>query len=114
MKSVSYTNGIPRIVWTEDEVDRMNTIENLQFAVIGKFSYGWPILEERRSLIPRQCNIKGDCKIGLLRNRHILICLDQQEDFINLMSKNIYYILAKDGYSYPMRPLIYDAKFRVD
>ncbi|KAG5587413.1 hypothetical protein H5410_047847 [Solanum commersonii] len=103
MKSVSYTNGIPRIVWTEDEVD-----------LIGKFSYGWPILEERRSLIPRQCNIKGDCKIGLLRNRHILICLDQQEDFINLMSKNIYYILAKDGYSYPMRPLIYDAKFRVD
>ncbi|WMV24325.1 hypothetical protein MTR67_017710 [Solanum verrucosum] len=114
MKSVSYTNGIPRIVWTEDEVDRMNTIENLQFAVIGKFSYGWPILEELRSLIPRQCNIKGDSKIGLLRNRHILIRLDQQEDFINLMSKSIYYILAKDRYSYPMRPLIYDAKFRVD
>ncbi|KAH0778711.1 hypothetical protein KY290_005138 [Solanum tuberosum] len=30
------------------------------------------------------------------------------------MSKNIYYIVAKDGYSYSMRPLIYDAKFRVD
>ncbi|KAK4736998.1 hypothetical protein R3W88_000695 [Solanum pinnatisectum] len=83
IKSPSYTNGIPRIVWTEEEVNRMNTIENLQFAVVGKFSYGWPTLEELRSLIPRQCNIKGDCKIGLLRNRHILIRLDQQEDFIN-------------------------------
>ncbi|KAK4721650.1 hypothetical protein R3W88_011883 [Solanum pinnatisectum] len=40
VKTVSYANGIPRIVWTVEEVDRMNTIENLQFAVVGKFSYG--------------------------------------------------------------------------
>lgn len=86
-------------MWTEKEVDRMNTIENLQFAVVGKFSYGWPELEELRLLIPKQCIIKGECKIGLLRNRHVLIRLDQQEDFTNLMSKNIYYLLAKDDYS---------------
>ncbi|KAG5631222.1 hypothetical protein H5410_002939 [Solanum commersonii] len=57
--------------------------------------------------------IKGDCNIGLLSNRHLLIRLNQQEDFINVMSKNIYYILPKDGYSYCMRPLIYDKKFQV-
>jgi len=114
MKQLSYNNGIPILVWTEEEVDRMNILEDLQYAVIGKFSYGWPELEELRTILPHQCNIKGECKIGLLRNRHILIRLDQKADFINLMSKSIYYTLAKDGYSYSMRPQIYDAKFKVD
>uniref|UniRef100_M1DW09 Uncharacterized protein n=1 Tax=Solanum tuberosum TaxID=4113 RepID=M1DW09_SOLTU len=31
-----------------------------------------------------------------------------------MMSKSVYYIKAKDGYSYSMRPLIYAAKFKVD
>ncbi|KAH0746831.1 hypothetical protein KY285_008488 [Solanum tuberosum] len=71
IKKIYYNNGIPRVTWTEEEVDRMNTIENLQYAVIGKFSYGWPDLEELRIQIPKQCNVKGDCKIGLLRNRAV-------------------------------------------
>ncbi|KAH0729644.1 hypothetical protein KY289_000832 [Solanum tuberosum] len=40
IKSLSYIEGVPRVVWTEEEVDIMNIIENLQYAVIGKFSYG--------------------------------------------------------------------------
>ncbi|KAG5611175.1 hypothetical protein H5410_022456 [Solanum commersonii] len=32
--------------------------------VVGKFSYGWPDLDELRIQIPKQCNVKGDCKIG--------------------------------------------------
>ncbi|KAG5632024.1 hypothetical protein H5410_003741 [Solanum commersonii] len=72
--------GIPRVLWTEKEVDRMNIIENLQYPAC------WKIL------------LRGP------RNRRI-------EDFINMMSKPNYYIVAKDGYSYMMRPIIYDAKF---
>lgn len=62
---------MPRITWTEEEVDRMNVIENLQYAIIGKFSYGWPDLDDLRMQIPEQLKIIGDCSIGLLRNRHI-------------------------------------------
>ncbi|KAH0644960.1 hypothetical protein KY284_032844 [Solanum tuberosum] len=40
VKKVEYHNGIPRISWAEEEVERMNIIENLQYAVIGKFSNG--------------------------------------------------------------------------
>ncbi|KAG5630299.1 hypothetical protein H5410_002016 [Solanum commersonii] len=72
IKSLSYIEGVPRVVWTVEEVDRMNIIENLQYAVIGKFSYGWPKIEEVRIHIPKQCNVKGECKIGSLWNRHIL------------------------------------------
>ncbi|KAG5576187.1 hypothetical protein H5410_056321 [Solanum commersonii] len=72
----------------EEEVEKMNIMENLQLAVVGKFSYGWPELEELRIQIPKQCGIKGDCRIGLLRNRHILIRLNRMEDFVNIMAKN--------------------------
>ncbi|KAH0673795.1 hypothetical protein KY284_006579 [Solanum tuberosum] len=92
----------------------MNTLENLQYAVVGKFSYGWPDIEELQLRIPIQCDVKGECKIGLLRHKHILMRFSRQDDFINMMSKSSYYILSKDGYSYMMRPLIYDAKFSVE
>lgn len=90
----------------------MNIIENLQYAIVGKFSFGWPKLDDLRIQISKQCNIKGECKIGLLRNRHILFRLSHMEDFVNILSKSVYYILAKDGFSYQMRPFIYDAKFK--
>ncbi|WMV47242.1 hypothetical protein MTR67_040627 [Solanum verrucosum] len=91
----------------------MNVLENLQYAVIGKFSYGWPQLEELRKLIPSQCQIKGTCQIGLLRNKHVLIRLELFEDFVNIMAKPSYYITDREGFTYPMRPLIYDEKFKV-
>jgi len=30
---------------TKEKVDKMNIIENLQYAVLGKFFYGWPEIE---------------------------------------------------------------------
>ncbi|KAG5568397.1 hypothetical protein H5410_064587 [Solanum commersonii] len=56
--------GVPHVKWTEEEVDRMNRIENLQYAVVGKFTYDWSNLEELRKSIPQQCDIKWDCKIA--------------------------------------------------
>ncbi|KAK4717998.1 hypothetical protein R3W88_016336 [Solanum pinnatisectum] len=42
IKKLCYNKGLPRVVWTKEELDRMNIIENLQDAVVGKFSYRWP------------------------------------------------------------------------
>lgn len=92
----------------------MNVIENLQYAVIGKFSYGWPKLEELRKIIPAQRGVKGECKVGFFRNRHVLIRFSSMEDFINLMSKSAYFIKSKEGISYQMRTLIYDTRFNID
>lgn len=90
----------------------MNIIEVLQYAVIGKFSYGCPELQELRSLIPTQCGIKGECNIGFLRDRHVLIRLTLLEEYVNFTSKSAYYLKAKDIYQYQMRQLIYDVKFK--
>ncbi|WMV14228.1 hypothetical protein MTR67_007613 [Solanum verrucosum] len=89
----------------------MNVVEELQLAVIGKFSYGWPELNELRTLIPKQCKVKGDCKIGLLRNRYILIRFNLMKDYINMLSKSVHYITTKDGIAYQMRTFIYDTTF---
>ncbi|KAH0696399.1 hypothetical protein KY290_013766 [Solanum tuberosum] len=81
-------------------------------SVVGKFSYGAPDINELRDLIPKQCRLLGSCQIGLLRNRHVLIKCDRMDDYIKILSKNSYYIIAKDGYAYQRRPFIYDANFK--
>lgn len=114
IKPITFLHGQPLIKWTELEVKRMNLIEGLQYAVVGKFSYGWPELQELRRIIPPQYGIKGECNIGLFRDKHVLIRLTLLEDFINLSSRGAYYLKARDGYQYQMRPLIYDSKFKID
>ncbi|KAG5610696.1 hypothetical protein H5410_021977 [Solanum commersonii] len=79
----------------------MNQIEDLQFAMIGKFAYEWSDLEELRKIIPQQCEIRGGCQIGLLRSKHILIY-------------GAFYITSRDGNSYLLRTLIYDSRFKVN
>ncbi|KAH0698775.1 hypothetical protein KY284_012990 [Solanum tuberosum] len=60
-KEIFMIEGIPQITWTEEEVNLMNEIEDLQFVVIGKFTFDWLDLEELRKIIPQQCGLKGGC-----------------------------------------------------
>ncbi|WMV38519.1 hypothetical protein MTR67_031904 [Solanum verrucosum] len=64
-KEITIVEGIPLIKWTEKEVNLMNQIERLQYAVIGKFTFDWADLDELRKIIPQQCRVKGSCQIGL-------------------------------------------------
>ncbi|WMV29499.1 hypothetical protein MTR67_022884 [Solanum verrucosum] len=114
VKPITLLHGEPYLRWTESEVSKMKTIENMQHVIVGKFSYGWPDLDELRTSISAQCNIKGDCQIGYFRNRYILIRLALKEDFINLTSKPAYYIKAKNGAAQQIWPLIYDSKYKVE
>lgn len=59
--------------------------ENLQYAVIGKFSYGWPNIQDLYKLTPKQYELKGDCNIGLLSNRHIIRRLCQSSIQISFL-----------------------------
>ncbi|KAG5583448.1 hypothetical protein H5410_054075 [Solanum commersonii] len=110
MKPIAYLHGEPRIVWEEEEVEHMIIKENLQFKVIGKFSYGWPEIQEIRRLISKHCELRGECKIGLLSNRHVIIRASCLEDYVNLLSKLAFYLLHQ-RWSYPMRTLKWDSLF---
>lgn len=85
---------------TEEEMDRINTIEELKNAVIEKFSYGWTELDDLRIQVPKQFNVKEVYKINFLRYHHILMRFELIEDFVNVMGKKVHYISAKNGYSY--------------
>uniref|UniRef100_A0A0V0ITN9 Putative ovule protein n=1 Tax=Solanum chacoense TaxID=4108 RepID=A0A0V0ITN9_SOLCH len=110
MKQITYLHGEPRIIWEEEEVAQMIINEDLQFAVIGKFSYGWPEIQDLRLLIPKQCDLKVDVNIGLLSSRYVLIKTTLLEDYVTLLSKPQFYITHKQ-WSYPMRTLKWDPMF---
>lgn len=112
-KPISYLHGEPRVVWEEEEVKRMIVNENLQYAVIRKFLYGWHDIQDLRKLIPKQCDLKGECNIGMLSSRHILIRASNMEDYVNLLSKPAFYITRKNWTS-PMRTLKWDLMFNPD
>ncbi|WMV51439.1 hypothetical protein MTR67_044824 [Solanum verrucosum] len=83
LKPISYLHGEPRIIWEQAEVEQMIVNENLHYAVVGKFSYGWPDMQELRKIIPKQCGFKGECNIGLLTNKYVLIRATLLEDYVN-------------------------------
>lgn len=80
LRIVVILNGQLIVKFTEAKAERMNMIEGLQYAVIGKLSYGWPDLQQLRGMIPGQCGIKGECNIGVLRDKHVLIRMTLCED----------------------------------
>lgn len=52
IKRPHFIYGIPRVRWTDEEVDRINIIEGLQYTIISKFSYGCPDLEGLKLQLP--------------------------------------------------------------
>lgn len=52
LKSFTRENGISTIRLTEAELQRMNKIEDFQYAVVGKFSRGWLELDDLSKNIP--------------------------------------------------------------
>ncbi|KAF3678420.1 hypothetical protein FXO37_04393 [Capsicum annuum] len=91
-KPISYLHGEPRILWEQEEFDQMIVNEKLQYAVIEKFSYGWPEIQDLRKLIPKQYELKEECNKGLLSNMHVLIRASHLEDYVHLLSKPTFYI----------------------
>ncbi|KAH0675432.1 hypothetical protein KY290_024485 [Solanum tuberosum] len=112
-KPVIMLHGEPSITWKASEVRSLIIKENLQYAIIGKFSYGKPDVTELRKAIPGQCGIKSECTIGVLDTRHILIRLTTMEDYVHLLSSSAFYIKAKESY-WQMRTLKWDPWFEPD
>jgi len=73
LKPISYLHGGPQVIWDVEEVNQMIVNDNQEYAVNGKFSYGWPDIQDLIKLKAKQCEQKGECNIGLLSNRHVLI-----------------------------------------
>ncbi|KAG5631165.1 hypothetical protein H5410_002882 [Solanum commersonii] len=60
--------------------------EKLNFVVIGKFSYGWPEINDLRKIIPEQCDLKEECNIRLSSNKHVLLRASFLNVYANCMA----------------------------
>ena len=68
--------------FTMEEREQFAREEDLHQAVMIKFSYGKLVLSELRKLLPRQFDVKGNCKIGKLSFRHLLVRFNLYEYFV--------------------------------
>lgn len=84
-KPVMMFDGESSITWKSSKIRSIIMQENLQYAIIGKFSYDKPDIIELQRSIPNQYSIKCECNIGILDSRHILIRLEEWEDYANLL-----------------------------
>jgi len=49
-----------------------------------------------RKIFTRHFEIKGDCNLGLLDHRHVLVRLSNWEDFVEVYSKAVSFIAIKE------------------
>lgn len=87
--------------------------KNLQYAIIGKFSYGWSEIQDLRKLIFKQYELKRDCKIELFSTQYILTRASLLEVYVYLLSKSTFYI-TRNNISYSMMTLKLDLMFNPD
>ncbi|KAK4352387.1 hypothetical protein RND71_027905 [Anisodus tanguticus] len=52
IEKITYIEEVPLVKWTEEEVKRMEILENIQYTIFGKFSHDWPEFEELKTIIP--------------------------------------------------------------
>ncbi|KAG5608464.1 hypothetical protein H5410_019745 [Solanum commersonii] len=67
-KPVIMLHGEPSITWKASKVRSLIIKENLQYVIIGKFSYGKPDVTELRKTTPGQCSIKRNATYKAMPN----------------------------------------------
>lgn len=107
--------GSPAIFFRPKHLHQLN--KPFEWSLIGKFSQGYnrvnpklgrPSIEHIREHFTAM-DLKGEFKLGLLDNRHVLIHLKLQVDYLRLYSRPVWYIGGM-----PMRVFKWSEDFHVD
>lgn len=78
-------DGVHKLTFTNEEMTRY--FEDLQFALVGKFSFGYPEMNEIIKMF-RGFKIKGTFTIGVLNSKRIPIQLDNENDYLKIWEKS--------------------------
>ncbi|KAK4737942.1 hypothetical protein R3W88_001639 [Solanum pinnatisectum] len=93
VKSIEIIHGEPTITFSIEERQDFMIEEGLHQAVVFNLSHGVPDLNVLRLILPKHLGTKGNCLIGLLAPRQILLRFDQYEDYVLVLSHSINYLL---------------------
>lgn len=88
-----------------DEIQQFSVEEGLNQAMLMKLSFTHPSVHELCKLIPKQRGFKGNCRIGQLEHKRMLIRFDLYEEYVHVSSRSIGYIhFNGDDYQYRLFP----------
>nr|XP_018631014.1 uncharacterized protein LOC108947471 [Nicotiana tomentosiformis] len=73
---VKLVHGESTIVFSMEEFNQLTREEGVNQAVVVKFSYGKPELQEIRKNFPSQFDVQGRGNVGQLEYRHLLVRFD--------------------------------------
>ncbi|KAG5623567.1 hypothetical protein H5410_008785 [Solanum commersonii] len=93
IKSIKIIHGEPTITFSMEERQDFMIEKGLHQAVVFKLSHGALDLNVLRSILPKHLGTKGNCLIGLLSPRQILLRFDLYEDYVLALSRSVNYLL---------------------
>ncbi|KAG5581982.1 hypothetical protein H5410_052609 [Solanum commersonii] len=93
IKLIEIIHGEPTITFSMEERQDFMIEERLHQVVVFKLSHGAPDLNVLRSILPKHLGTKGNCLIGLLAPRQILLRFDLYEDYVLALSRSVNYLL---------------------
>nr|XP_009793772.1 PREDICTED: uncharacterized protein LOC104240602 [Nicotiana sylvestris] len=96
LKPSEVVHGIPTLLFTMEEREDFAREEGLHQAIIVKVSPNAPDLQDLRTILPKLFGVKGQCLIGLLAQRQLLIRLDHYDDFVICLTRSVTYFTSKE------------------
>ncbi|CAI9115354.1 OLC1v1016241C1 [Oldenlandia corymbosa var. corymbosa] len=78
IKQVKFINGTPTLEYEDDEFEKL--IAPHRLSLVGKFLYGCPKMEEIHKEF-KKIGFNGDYTLGLMNPRHILIRIEEEDDY---------------------------------
>ncbi|XP_070002141.1 uncharacterized protein [Nicotiana sylvestris] len=91
LKPFEIVHGIPTIQFSLEEREEFAKEEGLHQAVIIKLSSDALNLQVLRNNLPKIIGIKGNCLLGSLAQRQLLIRCDQYEDYVCCLARSVNY-----------------------
>lgn len=89
---LSTFKGEPALIISRQELQLMS--EPYKNALVGKFPMGRPPMEVLRKFL-LSLGLRGDCPIGLLDSKHVLLRPSLEEDFTRLWYLHTWYVQKK-------------------
>ncbi|XP_027150383.1 uncharacterized protein LOC113750625 [Coffea eugenioides] len=103
---VSSHRGEPSVSFSMEDIERIAA--PFQYALVGKFSRGRPIMDDLRKFF-HALDLTAKFSLGLLDRRHILIRLSNEADYYRVWSRGFWSINKA-----PMRVFKWSIDFHVD
>ena len=86
---VSSFRGEPALRLSRHDIETLS--QPFQNALVGRFPFSRPTMEIIRKFIT-SIGLKGECAVGLLDSKHVLIRPSLEEDYTRLFARRLWYV----------------------